>query len=100
MRLQITEAGKAKVVTLAFAKKIRKFTEEIQEAGGNEETQKRLAVYVIAKALTETEDVIVDTGELEEFARIHARDIETVISKHLDTLLVWELLEDIEGLDP
>jgi hypothetical protein len=100
MRLQITEAGKAKVETLAFAEKIRKFIEEIKETGGNEEIRKELIVYVVAKTLTETEDVPVDTEELEEFAHIHASEIDTAIGKCLDTLLVQDLLEDTEEQDP
>jgi hypothetical protein len=83
MRLQITEAGKAKVKTCAFAKKIREFIEEIKVAGGDEETREKLVVYVVARTLTETEDAPVITEELEEFARIHAIEIETATSKYL-----------------
>jgi hypothetical protein len=99
MRLQITEAGRAKVETLAFAEKIRTFIEEIKETGGNEETQNELIVYVVAKTLTETEDVPVDTEELEEFTQLHASEIDTAIDNCLDMLLVQDLLEDTEEQD-
>jgi hypothetical protein len=83
MRLKITEAGKAKVETCAFAEKIRKFIEEIKATGGDEETQEKLVVYVVARALTGTEDAPVIAEELLEFVRIHATEIETATSKYL-----------------
>jgi hypothetical protein len=100
MRLQITEAGRAKVETLAFAEKIRQFIEEMKATGGNEEIRKQLIVYVVAKTLTETEDVPVDTEELEEFAHVHASEIDTAIGKCLDMLVVQALRDLTDEQDP